>query len=605
MTEIIVIVAVAKDGTIGKNNDIPWRISEDFQHFKDQTTGHPCIMGDKTYESLPDSAKPLPGRENIVLTFDKNYKPEGTTIFHDFNQAIEYCKKNNEEKIFITGGATIYKLGMRIADTFELTRIQKDYNGDVFFPEIRWSEWKLFKQEDHEGIDKNSSEEVKFSFMTYKRAKKSALEKEDIVVHKIIQDELKRQKNELNMIPSENYSSKAVLEAAGSVLMNKYAEGYPKKRYYQGNKFVDDAELVAIERAKRLFNAEHANVQPNSGSPANMAVYFALLNLNDKILGMNLSHGGHLTHGSPVNFSGKYYDFIAYGVDEETGMLDMDKIRKLAEKENPRIIISGFTAYPRKIDFKEFHDIAESVGAYSMADISHIAGLIVGGAHPSPLPFTDIVTTTTHKTLRGPRSAIILCKKQDRLAKTEGLDEKAAKKAKNLAGKIDRAVFPGLQGGPHEHTIAAKAVSFQEAMKPEFKDYAKQIVKNAKALADKLMSEGINLVSGGTDTHLILIDLIKTKRVGQPGMGREAAVALEEAGIITNCNTIPFDPSTPFKPSGVRLGTPVLTTRGMKEPEMELIGKYMADILNNLKDTDLQKQTKQKVLELCNQFVYY
>ena len=408
----------------------------------------------------------------------------------------------------------------------------------------------------------------------------------DPKVKEIIENELERQKNELNMIPSENYSSKAVLAASGSVLMNKYAEGYPRKRYYQGNRFVDEIEQLAIDRAKKLFKAEHANVQPNSGSPANMAVYFALLERGDKVLGMNLSHGGHLTHGSPVNFSGKYYNFVEYGVDPESELLDMDKIRQLAEKEKPKMILSGYTAYPRMIDFKTFHNIAESIGAYSFADVSHIAGLIVGDAHPSPLPFTDVVMTTTHKTLRGPRSAIILCKEK-------------------FAQQIDKAVFPGLQGGPHEHTIAAKAVAFQEAMQPEFKEYAKQIVKNARALAEKLMSENIKLVSNGTDTHLLLIDLINTKAIGKPGLGKEVAIALEEAGIIVNANTIPFDPSTPFTPSGIRLGTPILTTRGMKEQEMETIGKYMVDVIKNMKDEDLRKKIKEKVLELCNQFVFY
>ncbi len=410
--------------------------------------------------------------------------------------------------------------------------------------------------------------------------------KSDAEVYNIVQNELERQKSELNMIPSENYCSKAVLEACGSVMNNKYAEGYPKKRYYQGNKFIDDVELIAIERAKQLFGAEHANVQPNSGSPANMAVYFALLEKGDKILGMNLSHGGHLTHGCPVNFSGKYYNFVEYGVDKETEMLDMDKIRKIAEEEKPKLIISGYTAYPRTIDFREFHNIAESVGAISMADISHIAGLIVGNAHPSPFPFTDVVTTTTHKTLRGPRSAIILCK------------EKYAK-------AIDKAVFPGLQGGPHEHTIAAKAVCFGEALKPEFKDYAQQIVKNAKALAETLMNNGIKLVSNGTDTHLLLIDLTNTKAVGKPGMGKDVAVALEEAGIITNANTIPFDPSTPFRPSGIRVGTPILTTRGMKEPEMKQVGEYMAKVINDYQNSELKSKINNEVKELCKNFAFY
>jgi len=410
--------------------------------------------------------------------------------------------------------------------------------------------------------------------------------KEHPEIYSLIKKEEERQETTLCMIPSENYCSKAVKEATASVLMNKYAEGYPKKRYYQGNVFIDDVELITIEKAKKLFNAEHANVQSLSGSPANMAVYFALLNLNDKVLAMNLSHGGHLTHGSKVNFSGKLYNFIEYEVEKETEVIDMDKIRKIAELEKPKLILSGFTAYPRKIDFKEFDDIAKSVNAISMADISHIAGLIVSEAHPSPLPFTDVITTTTHKTLRGPRGAIILCK------------EKFAK-------DIDKAVFPGLQGGPHENIIAAKAVCFEEALKPEFKDYGKQIVKNAKALAETLMSENIKLVSNVTDTHLILIDLIRTKSIGKEGFGKDVAVALEEAGIVTNANSIPFDTSTPFKPSGVRLGTSALTTRGMKENEMLEIGKYIADIINNLSDLELRQKIRNKVLNLCQNFPIY
>jgi len=430
----------------------------------------------------------------------------------------------------------------------------------------------------------------------------SILKTQDPKIYQEIENELQRQKDELNMIPSENYVSKAVMEASGSVLTNKYAEGYPRKRYYQGNKYVDEVEQEAIDRAKKLFNAEHANVQPNSGSPANMAVYFALLNLKDKIMGMNLSHGGHLTHGSPVNFSGKHYNFIDYGVEQDTEMLDMDKIRKLAEKEKPKIVLSGYTAYPRTIDFKEFHEIAKDIGAYSMVDMAHIAGLIAGKAHPTPFPFTDIVTTTTHKTLRGPRSAMILCKNEDGLANVEGLDEKQAARAKNLAGKIDRAVFPGLQGGPHEHIIAAKAVAFKEAMTDEFKNYSQQIVKNAKALAETLMENGIKLVSNGTDNHLILIDLIKSKSVAKQGMGKDAAVALEEAGIITNANTIPYDPSTPFKPSGIRIGTPILTTRGMKESEMKQVGQWITQVINNHENQELKQKIKQEVQELCQDF---
>lgn len=410
------------------------------------------------------------------------------------------------------------------------------------------------------------------------------LQKHDPEVFDIIVSELRRQRNCLNMIPSENYCSPAVMEAQGSILTNKYAEGYPKKRYYQGNMHIDDVETLAIERAKKLFKAEHANVQPNSGSPANMAVYFALLEPGDKVLGMNLKHGGHLTHGSPVNFSGRFYRFAEYGVDKETEKLDMDAVRKIAEKEKPKLIISGYTAYPRTIDFKEFHKIARDVGAYSMADIAHIAGLVAGGAHPSPLPFTDVVTTTTHKTLRGPRSAIILCREK-------------------LSKKIDMAVFPGIQGGPHEHTIAAKAVAFAEAMKPEFKVYAKQTVKNAKALAETLMENGISLVSGGTDNHLILINMIKT--LGKEGMGKQGAIALEEAGIVTNANTIPFDPSTPFRPSGIRLGTPILTTRGMRESEMKIVGEWIAEILKDPGNRKLIEKTRQEVRDLCSRFIFY
>lgn len=317
-----------------------------------------------------------------------------------------------------------------------------------------------------------------------------------------------------------------------------------------------------------------------------MAVYFALLEPGDKILAMSLTCGGHLTHGSAVNFSGKFYNFVAYGVDKKTEKLDMEAIRKIAKKEKPKLIISGYTAYPRKINFRKFHQIAKEVNAHSMADISHIAGLIVGGVHPSPFPFTDIVTTTTHKTLRGPRSAIIMCKAK-------------------FAKAIDRAVFPGLQGGPHEHVIAAKAVAFNEALQPEFKIYAEQVVKNAKVLAETLMEEGVKLVSDGTDTHLILIDLIKTESVGEKDMGRKVAVALEEAGLVTNANTIPFDPSTPFNPSGIRLGTPILTTRGMKEKEMRKIGKFIARVIENFANKKIKKKIKKQVLKLCRRFPIY
>ncbi|HLD73219.1 MAG TPA: serine hydroxymethyltransferase [Candidatus Nanoarchaeia archaeon] len=427
------------------------------------------------------------------------------------------------------------------------------------------------------------------------------LNQTDPDVYRAIQQEIQRQKEQLQLIPSENYASLAVLEACGSVLNNKYSEGYPGKRYYQGNEFVDQIENLAIERAKRLFGAEHANVQSYSGSPANMAVYHALLKPGDKILGMRLDMGGHLTHGHTVNFSSKYFTSVQYPVDKETELLDLDAIRKLALKEKPKIIVSGATAYPRQFDFKAFHQIAEEVGAYSLADISHIAGLIAGQAHPSPFPFTDVVMTTTHKTLRGPRSAIILCKKEDRLANISGLEEKEVKKARDLASKIDRAVFPGLQGGPHQHIIAGKAVCFQEALHPEFKDYTHQIVKNAKALAETLMTHGIKLVTNGTDNHLILIDL---RNLGI-GLGKPTAIALEEAGICTNCNTVPYDPSTPFKPSGIRIGTPALTTRGMKESEMRLVGEWISKVIKDRENKELRFKIKEEVKELCKQFPVY
>ncbi len=423
----------------------------------------------------------------------------------------------------------------------------------------------------------------------------------DYEVETYLLAEKKRQQEVLNLIPSENYVSKAVLNASGSILMNKYSEGYPKKRYYQGQANVDEIELLAIDRAKRLFGAEHVNVQPYSGSPANMAVYHALLKPGDKIMGLRLDMGGHLTHGHSVNFSARYFNSVQYSVDQKTELLDYVHIRKMAHQEKPQLLVSGATAYSRIIDFKAFHEIAEEIGAYSMADISHIAGLVAGKAHPSPFPFTDVVMTTTHKTLRGPRGAIILSKKEDRLVNVAGLDLKQAWKEKDLAGKIDRAVFPGLQGGPHENVIAAKAIAFQEALEPEFFDYAQQIVKNARQLANTLMENSIKLVTNGTDNHLILIDL----RSMGIGLGKAAALALEEAGICTNCNTVPYDPSTPFKPSGVRIGTPIMTTRGMRESEMKQVGEWMAKVIQNMDNTLLKERIKEEVKELCRQFPVY
>lgn len=419
----------------------------------------------------------------------------------------------------------------------------------------------------------------------------------DSIVADAILKELKRQEEGIELIPSENYTSRAVLQAVGSVFTNKYSEGYPKKRYYGGNEIVDEVEQIAIDRAKELFGCEHVNVQPYSGSPANQAVFFALLELGDKFLGLNLTSGGHLTHGSHVNFSGKNYTCVSYDVDKETEMLDMDSIRKLAIEEKPKMIISGLTAYPREIDFKAFQEIAEEVDAYHFADISHIAGLVAGGVHPSPVPHADVVTTTTHKSLRGPRGAIIMTKIEDRLH-----DKYHPNTKKNLAQLIDSAVFPGLQGGPHDNTTAAKAVALGEALKPEFKDYALQIVKNAKALADELMSLGIKLVTNGTDNHLILIDL---RPEGLTGKGKLIQNALDAAGITVNKNTVPYEPSTPFNPSGIRLGTPAITTRGMKESEMKVIAEGLAKVIKAKGDPEVSAKVKQDILELTKQFPLY
>jgi len=397
----------------------------------------------------------------------------------------------------------------------------------------------------------------------------------------IMNQEIERQKYGLELIPSENFTSTAVMAATGSVMTNKYSEGYPHKRYYGGNQFIDLAEDLAIERAKALFGAEHVNVQPYSGSPANVAVYVGLLNFGDTILGMSLAHGGHLTHGHKVSFSGKAYRAVQYGVHPETHLIDYDQVRELARQEKPKIIVSGATAYPREIDFQAFHEIAQEVGAISMADIAHIAGLIVGGVHQSPFPFTDVVTTTTHKTLRGPRGAIIMCKEQ-------------------FAKDIDRAVFPALQGGPHDHVNAAKAVAFHEAAKPEFREYAVQIVKNARALAQELLAHNLKLVSGGTDNHLILVDLTNREITG-----KEAEEALDRANITCNKNMIPFDPRTPFNPSGIRLGTPALTTRGMKEDQMKQVGRFIAQVIDHAGDETVAEKVKKDVRELCQAFPLY
>ncbi len=411
----------------------------------------------------------------------------------------------------------------------------------------------------------------------------SKLGEVDPQIVEIVSNDLARQQNTLMLIPSENYASRAVMEAQSTILANKYAEGYPGERYYNGCKFMDDVESLAIERAKGLFGAEHVNVQPHAGSQANMAVYHALLEPGDTILGMSLSHGGHLTHGDNVNFSGRLYNVVAYGVDAETERIDMEEIARLASLHRPKLIVVGATAYPRHFDFAAWREVADSVGAYLLTDIAHIAGLIAGGAHPDPVPYSDVVTTTTHKTLRGPRGAMIMCKAE-------------------YAEKIDRAVFPGLQGGPFLHTIAARAVAFKEASEPAFKTYQAQIVKNAKVLAARLIENGFRLVSGGTDNHLMLIDLTsKYEKLS----GRQAADHLEDAGIIVNKNTIPFDKRKPRTTSGLRIGTPMLTTRGMKENEMVQVADFIAETLENRQKASIKRRIREKVNEFCAQFPIY
>lgn len=423
------------------------------------------------------------------------------------------------------------------------------------------------------------------------------IKKVDPESYEILLKEIKRIRSGVELIPSENIVSRAVLQAMATVFTNKYSEGYSGKRYYGGNEFVDEVENLAIERAKKLFGAEHVNVQPYSGSPANQAVYVTLLNFGDKFLGFDLLCGGHLTHGSPVNFSGRWYKVVSYGVDKETGLIDMDEVRKIALKEKPKLIQSGFTAYPRELDFKGFQEIADEIGAYHFSDISHIAGLVAAGVTPSPVPHADVVMTTTHKTLRGPRGAIIMCKREDRYKQKYHPDWK-----KNLAEMIDFNVFPGLQGGPHEHTILAKAVAFHEDLQPEFKEYAKQIVKNARALAEELMSNGIKLFTDGTDNHLMLIDLTKKNLTGK---GKDIQDALEAAGIYVNKNTIPFEPSSPFYPSGIRLGTPAVTTQGMRESEMKIIGSCISKVIERHNDKTLLKKVREEILELCRRFPVY
>ena len=415
------------------------------------------------------------------------------------------------------------------------------------------------------------------------------IKKYDPEVADAMQLEMERQENHLEMIASENFVSETVMAAMGSHLTNKYAEGYPGKRYYGGCEFVDIVENIARDRAKELFGAEHANVQPHSGAQANLSVYFALLQPGDTILGMNLSHGGHLTHGSPVNMSGKYFNFVPYGVSDEDERIDYDEIEKLALENKPKMIVAGASAYPRIIDFERIAEIAHKVNAYFMVDMAHIAGLVAAGLHPNPVPYADVVTTTTHKTLRGPRGGLILCKTEDRIHP----DDK-----KNLAQKIDSGIFPGTQGGPLMHIIAAKAVCFGEALKPEFKTYQQQVVKNAAALAKGFMDNGIRLVSGGTDNHLMLVDLNDTGK-----SGKEVEKLLDAANITVNKNTIPHETRSPFVTSGIRIGTPALTSRGFKEEDMKLIAELITKIIRN--GEDAVEEVKAEVIKLTKKYPLY
>lgn len=407
-----------------------------------------------------------------------------------------------------------------------------------------------------------------------------SLKTADAEVFSAIEEEKEREQNHIELIASENFTSPAVLEAMGSVLTNKYAEGYPGKRYYAGCEYVDKIEQIAIERACKLFGADHANVQPHSGSQANLAVYFATLKPGDKLLTMSLEHGGHLTHGHPKNLSGSYYQIVNYGVDPVTGLIDYDLLDELAHKEKPKMITVGASAYPREINFKRMSEIAKSCGALLMADIAHIAGLVATGLHPSPVPYADFVTTTTHKTLRGPRGGMVLCKEEHIKA-------------------LDSALFPGTQGGPLMHVIAGKAVCFKEALKPEFKNYQQQIKTNAKVLANELMAKGYKLSSDGTDNHLMLIDL----RTNYPELtGKEAQVALDKANLTTNRNTVPNETRSPFQTSGIRLGTPAVTTRGMKESEMTQIATFIDEVLKNINNESVIESIRKKVVDLCNKF---
>jgi glycine hydroxymethyltransferase len=409
----------------------------------------------------------------------------------------------------------------------------------------------------------------------------SYLKQVDPEIYDAILREVNRESDKLELIASENFVSEAVLEAAGGVMTNKYAEGYPGKRYYGGCEFVDMAENLARDRAKQIFGCDHANVQPHSGSQANMAVYFTVLNPGDKVMGLDLSHGGHLTHGHPINFSGKLYQFHSYQVEKDTEVINYDKLIAQAREVQPKLIVAGASAYPRFLDFARFREACDACGAYLMVDIAHIAGLVAAGIHPSPIPYADFVTTTTHKTLRGPRGGMVMCKEK-------------------YAADLDRTVMPGIQGGPLMHVIAAKAVAFKEALTPEFKEYQKRIVANAAALANELKGKGYHIVSGGTDTHLMLLSFVEAGLTG-----KKVEKALDNAGITANKNTVPFDPQKPFVTSGLRIGTPAITTRGMGIAEMKIIAEFIDRVIKNLENEDIQKEVAKEVKALCDRFPLY
>ena len=414
-------------------------------------------------------------------------------------------------------------------------------------------------------------------------SKKQTIAEFDPNLYQAIQQEERRQEEHIELIASENYASPRVMEAQGSVLTNKYAEGYPHKRYYGGCEYVDKAEELAIERVKQLFGADYANVQPHSGSQANAAVYFALCQPGDTILGMSLAHGGHLTHGAKVNFSGKFFNSVQYGLDESTGEIDYNQVEQLAREHKPKMIIAGFSAYSRVVDWQRFRDIADEIGAFLMVDMAHVAGLVAAGVYPNPVQIADVTTSTTHKTLRGPRGGIILAKANEEIAK-----------------KLNSTIFPGTQGGPLMHVIAAKAVAFKEALDPEFTTYQKQVVENARTMASVMLERGYNIVSGGTDNHLLLVDLINKGITG-----KDAEAALGEANITVNKNAVPNDPQSPFVTSGIRVGTPAITTRGFGKQETGDLTHWMCDVLDNLEDQGVREKVKQKVLEICKRFPVY